>query len=229
MIDNADEQLTSVMALVETAAPDPSLVERALVERRYEVAKSAIAELSLEQRATLLADLVRQVESNGQPRRAGRSAPPPSRPAAVVSGESTFVDKAEAFVAAHPGSTTSEVATGVGQSRRAVDGTLRHLARSRHTVERRDRRWWPTSGNTTVGPRAAPTKLTNRAAIIAVLGKGKPLGTSDIFHAVVQVLPKVLRASVATEVNRMKEAGLVVERGTAGRGPAYVLADGACR
>lgn len=225
---------------------DQILREQRERDRRYETAKAAIAELSSEQQQRLLTELIQAVESGGQPRKRagavpkrGRRSAPESSPVHVVSesvkananasGEpSAYVDKAEAYVAQHEGPTTAEVATGIGQSRQAADGTLRHLARSRGTVERREGRWWPVTAGAKapIKPPHLATKLTNRSAIVTVLGKGKALGTGAIYDAVVQMIPTAQRSSVASEINRMKGDSLLVERGNAGRGPAYALANG---
>ncbi len=209
-------------------------------ERRYEAAKAAVASLSREERRRLLAELIRQADGEGQGRQSGgtpRAVKPaflmgttPVVPSAAsyamqpVADSGSFVDKAEAYILQHPGSTTAQVAEAIGQERASAAGTLRHLAASRGTVESEDGVWRPT-----LGGNGSPKKITNRAAIITVLAQSGPLGTNDIFHHVQKLLPDASKPSIAAEISRLNKAGAVAERGYAGRGPAYVLIDGGAR
>jgi len=196
-------------------------------ERRYKTAMDAIAALDQGERERLLAELIRQMErASGQaavaerPTQARAVRPSVEQPA-EPSGHTSFVTRAERYVASNPGCTTDEVSTAIGQAPRPAYGTLRHLAMSRGTVVSRDGKWWPTQ------PAATQKKTsTNRSAISTVLARGKALSTGQIYEAVLEILPDAQKGSIASEVNRMKNAGLLVERGQVGRGPGYVLANG---
>jgi hypothetical protein len=195
-------------------------------ERKYKAAMDAVSAMERAERQRLLAELIRQVENE----QAGNAVPvmapitrasrkPSAAPSLQADGRASFVQRAETHIASNPGCTTDEVSQAIGQNRHAAYGTLRHLARSRGTVELRDGKWWPKSAQ-------QQPALTNRAAISTVLGRGRALNTGQIFQAVLEILPDAQKGSVASEVNRMKGAGLIVERGVIGRGPGYILANG---
>jgi len=198
-------------------------------ERRYQAALAAVAELEQGERERLLAELIRQAErvhggngkSAAEEKTKARPVQPSAAPPAPVGARKSFVALAEVYVADNPGCTTDEVSKAIGQALRPAYGTLRHLATSRGTVVSRDGKWWPTQ------PAATQKKTsTNRSAISTVLARGRALSTGQIYEAVLEILPEAQKGSIASEVNRMKHAGLLVERGTVGRGPGYALANG---
>jgi hypothetical protein len=215
-------------------------------ERRLRAAREAAEALTKEELRTFLAEQIRRIENGSakgakrQRRRSitpaeavtapptvMRSAPeaakiaPPTSMIHNVAEKPKFVDLAEAYVAKHPnGVTVTEVAEAIGQNEGSADGTLRHLARSRGSIEKQDGRWVPT------GVKPSPPKATLRTTILAVLCKGKPLGTGDVHEAVLKTMPDALRPSVGGEIGRLKTEGLIIERGRGARGPLYVLANG---
>jgi len=67
----------------------------------------------------------------------------------LVGGLGLFLDRAEAFVLEHPGSTTQQIATAIGQKVECTYSTLHRLAKRRRTIShvrgrgRREGKWWP--------------------------------------------------------------------------------------
>jgi hypothetical protein len=87
------------------------------------------------------------------------------------------------------------------------------------------------SRKSTKAPRAlkggkGERQITIRSAILAVLGAGKHLGTSAITIEVRKTRPDAKYATVAAEIMRMLKVGLIVKRGSTGRGAAYGLPNG---
>ncbi len=64
---------------------------------------------------------------------------------------------------------------------------------------------------------------TFRDLIVGVLSQGTPLGTSGVLAEVKKVIPTAEYPSVASEIQRMKKAGIIEVQGTTGRGAAYAL------
>jgi hypothetical protein len=131
----------------------------------------------------------------------------------------SYVEKAILFVRAHPeGVRGVDVARAIGQDEVNVSATLRNLM-SRSLIEKRERRWFPTSVTPTV-------RLTLETAIKRVLGDGKPRGGGDLFRAVKTLLPGAKKPSVISQLVRMKQAGDVVECGRGPLGALYGLKEG---
>lgn len=127
--------------------------------------------------------------------------------------EKSYVDKAEAFVLAHPGGvTTRQVADAIGQPTPAADSTLRQVLR-RGTIERRDRLWCPNSHKPSTRARR-----TIRTMIFEVLDSaGKPLDSSAIWSGVQQLDPQMNRPSWENEMNRLRKEKLIKAIGLIGK------------
>ena len=133
----------------------------------------------------------------------------------------TYADRAEAFVLAHPdGVVLEEIASAVGQEEARARDTLRFVCRHRRTIVKVAKgRWAPVAGAKVERPPSC------RKAVLTVLSDGQPRATSEIYEIVVQVLPDVSRASVATEINRLKRDEVITIRGEGLHGPRYVIVD----
>jgi hypothetical protein len=131
----------------------------------------------------------------------------------------SYVEKAILFVRAHPeGVRGVDVARAIGQDEVNVSATLRNLE-NRSLITKRERRWFPTSVTPTV-------RLTLEKAIVRVLSDGEPRGGGDLFHDVKTLLPGAKKPSVISQLVRMKQAGVVVERGQGPLGALYGLKEG---
>ena len=182
-------------------------------EKRVGRARDAIAALTLEEKASLLAETIRQISPRIERSRVLRG-----RLAARKGPAAKFGDVAEAHVCARPGgSTNAEVAAVTGQSPNRAYATLHHVARSRGTVVSKDGRWYPTGKK----PRM-PVKAI-RERISEALAAHAPLSAAGIHAAIERTAPGVVtKAVVATEVTRMRDEGLVTIKS---RG-AFTLANG---
>jgi hypothetical protein len=154
----------------------------------------------------------------------GKKAPPSPEP----SDDTSFLDKAEALVLAKKtGITTREVADTIGQKYRSADGTLRHIASVRKTIEKIDHEWFPVDPNREAVPREV--KLTIRRVITQVFEKNgnKPLAAKDVFAAAALIKPDLKKGSVDAELVLMRQADLLVQNGTSPQGGGlYHLVNG---
>jgi hypothetical protein len=132
----------------------------------------------------------------------------------------TKSEAAERLVLSEPGLTALDVGARIGQPTNVADSTLRYVSKSRRTIARRDDGTWHPTGS------ESPRKTTLRDAISTVLDGEKALGTSTIYARVVAVAPKAEKASVASEIARMRRDGLLLTFG-GGRGAKYSLLSGA--
>jgi hypothetical protein len=154
-----------------------------------------------------------------------RAAPP--TPSPKPTGGS-YVDKAEAYVLAHPeGVTTPEVAKAIGQKTMNADGTLRQVMNVRKTIEHRDRKWFPKASDSYS---TEPVKKTIRSTIFAVFAAAKkPLDSMDIWEGAKKLTPDINRGSFENEMNRLRRDKLIVavegRHGKHGSG-VYVVANG---
>lgn len=192
---------------------------------RRDTAIAAFRSLPVEDRQEVLAELIGLVEED-----ASQDAPHPAEPQQTpqttaepddAAEKGTFTDKGEAFVLQHPeGVTTRQVATAIGQKVESVDGTLRSVVKYRGTIERRDGKWWPKSPD-------AQKRVTHREIISQVLAAAnRPMGAGDIIAAVQAIDPERKRESLEAELHRMREDGVIVQKGSNGRGALYVLPNG---
>lgn len=137
--------------------------------------------------------------------------------------ERPLSDRIERAVIASPrGLTVAEVAAQIGSTNvKSVDSLLRHVAHSRKTVVRRDKRYVAT-GKAVEASREPRHKVED--LVLRVLGAGTPLGTGAIFQVIHKSQADVKRGSVSVAVARLLQEERVVVTGSAGRGPAYALA-----
>jgi len=196
-------------------------------EWRYEFVRDALFRLPIEEQrrmVTLLVVSVPPPPEAAEPE-SPRAAPPPPKQA-EPSGHGSYVDKAEAYVLAHPeGVETAQVGKAIGQTTMNADGSLRQVMKNRKTIERRDRKWFPAAD----AP-AQPSKNTIRTKIINVfLAMKKPLDSTDIWEAVKRLDPNINRGSFEGEMNRLRRDRLITaiegKQGKHGSG-VYVLANG---
>jgi hypothetical protein len=192
---------------------------------RRDTAIAAFKALPAEDRHEVLAELIGLVEADAgdDPPDANEAQQPPQTPARASEGPetATFTDKGEAFVLQHPeGVTTRQVATAIGQKVESVDGTLRSVVKYRGTIERRDGKWWPKSPD-------GQKRVTHREITSQVLAAAnRPMGAGDIIAAVQAIDPERKRESLEAELHRMREDGVIVQKGSNGRGSLYVLTNG---
>lgn len=129
----------------------------------------------------------------------------------------SYVDLAERFVREHvEGSTSNEVATAIGQPAANAHQTLRHLSRTRGTVEQREGKWFSVEGG--IGK-----KQTIRDVIAAVLVNESALETTAIVAAARDLDRTINEGSVVSEIQRMRRDGLVLRTGAGLRGNLYAL------
>ena len=198
-------------------------------QRRVGAARAAWAALTRDEQRLLVAEFIREVERTSTrkarapvPRTIANDTAPPSRPELRPK---PYVVQVEEYVLGNPdGVTVADVSGVTGQSERSAYGTLRHAERTRGTLAHRsDGRWYPTGKAAT----DRPSDKTVRDYVTAALTGNQPLGTGEVYATIERAFPgEVVKSSVSTEIARMKLAGLLVEKGNAGRGPAYALANG---
>ena len=210
-------------------------------EKRVEFVRDAAFHLPLEQQRQLVADLIVRVEGAEPPRPPDppkqeakvppaepKVAPPPPPNPPKPNGGGSYVDKAEAYVLAHPeGVETPEVGKAIGQKTANADGSLRQVMNNRKTIERRDDKWFPKVSADAAEP---PARNTIRTKIINVfLAMKKPLDSTDIWEAAKRLDPNINRGSFEGEMNRLRRDKLIVaiegKQGKHGSG-VYVLANG---
>jgi hypothetical protein len=190
-------------------------------KRRKENIIAAVAALSPEERREVLAELILQAEAD----EAKTSSTPEKRPRArrrVAGPETTYTEKAEAYVLANPqGVKTVDVSKAIGQDASSVDGTLRNLMK-RGRITRQGRLWVPvpTKTNNVAAQPPRPERMTIRDRITQVFkdNGNKPLGAAELFEALKRVEPEINRSSVDGEMNRMRKDNLLVQAGTGPHG-----------
>jgi hypothetical protein len=212
---------------------DHLLLEDERQEQLLAKAFSAVDALSREGRRRLFRHLKARVEAEaeiGEGREPTKSAPA-KKTAAVSSSDRdqgpTYADQAEAFVLGRPdGVTNREVADATGQDVKPTDGTLRHVARSRRTIERRGNRWFPT-GAPLLPSRT--TELTIREAVKKVFESNgnKPLAAQNIYREALIFKHDLKKGSLDAELVNMRAAEILTQSGTAPSGGGlYHLATG---
>jgi hypothetical protein len=140
----------------------------------------------------------------------------------------SYVDKAEAYVLAHPeGVETAQVGKAIGQKTMNADGSLRQVMNTRKTIERRDRKWFPLASDDYA---PEPGKQTIRTIIVNVFtAMKKPLDSTDIWEGAKRLVPTINRGSFENEMNRLRRDRLITalegKQGKHGSG-VYVLANG---
>ena len=82
----------------------------------------------------------------------------------------------------------------------------------------------PSQSSSPAGISSTRRRPTIRAIIRTVLARDDALGCADVCHAVIAVEPSLKKASVASELTQMRQAGLVVRKGAGPRGSLYALA-----
>lgn len=197
-------------------------------KRKAAVLQAFIA-LPQSEQHEVLADVIAHIEATDVATL--RTAPVRAMPTGSPNQTQTFVERAEAFVLAHPdGVKTAEVSKAIGQDVSGVDGSLRQAVK-RGRIERQGRLWVP-AGRTLAAeePTTKPQgRITIRDLIVRVYSENSntPLGASALYEALQALQPDINRSSVDGEMNRMRTASLLkqVAVGQNGGGQ-YVLAPG---
>lgn len=184
-------------------------------KQRKDAALAAVLALPLEQRREVLAELITRAEAEETTSTAPK----------VVAGQAgtpwesgSFTDKAEAFVLAHPkGVSTRQVSGAIGQDVSSVDGSLRNASK-RGRISRQGRLWAPVPFEE--GGLPATDKLTIRDKINQVFGSNgnAPLGAAALTSAIHALYPDINRSSVDGEMNRMRNANLLLQVGVGPNG-----------
>lgn len=127
-------------------------------------------------------------------------------------------DKAEAYVL-HKGRGLSPATIGaaIGITGRVVDQLLRVVSRSRGTVERSRGKWYPAG---TVPNHA----LTVGMLIAKVMADGATRSTSEIHEATEKLAPGTKKTSVAVEITRLVENGVLDVKGAAPNAKGFLYA-----
>jgi hypothetical protein len=83
----------------------------------------------------------------------------------------------------------------------------------------------PVTVDVPVAVESSQPKPSMRALITTVLAGDVALGSGDVCRAVMGLAPNLQRASIASELTKMRAAGLVIKKGLGPRGGLYGLAD----
>lgn len=188
---------------------------------RQDSAFAAVRSLPVDERRAVLARLI-EAEDQPDPELAVEPEPSSAHRTPPPSG-TTFVDKAEAFVLAHPeGVKARAVGESIGQKRDSATGSLNQAAK-RGSIVNRHGTWFPVDGSR--DPRGPSTKKTIRQVIIeAFAAEKKPMGAKSLYEACSKIKKDIHVASVHGEINRMKHDRLLIKAGRGARGSLFSLA-----
>lgn len=196
------------------------LQEKAAKAKRRRAADLIIESMSEEERREYIADWILRIEGAAPaPQQQPSSAETNNAPPPPKGRRETFVDKAERCVLDHPeGIRTADVATGIGQDVKSVDGTLRHAAERRGSIyyDKATRCWYPKGVRPSKKGEqpARGRRITIRDLIYQVFAaERRPLGALELYQCVQKIKSDINRTSVDGEINRMKKDKLLVRVG----------------
>ena len=176
-------------------------------KKRQDAAYNVVMALPVDEQPAVVVRLLDAFAARGQREpapKAAQSAPKAEPSTNGAARRETFVDKAEAFVLAHPeGVKTRQVADAIGQDVSAVDTTLRQVMEKRKTIDRRGRLWIPKGAPATHA--AKKPKHGIRELIYEAFAAEKgPLSSAGIYRALQKLKPDINKSSVDGEINRMR-------------------------
>jgi hypothetical protein len=107
-----------------------------------------------------------------------------------------------------------------------ADLVLRHDSgrEASHTMSRASRRAAAGTNDVPVAGDSSQAKPTIRALIATILSGEVALGAGEVCRAAMALDPSLQRASVASELTKMRQAGVIIKRGLGPRGGLYGLA-----